>query len=148
MKIPRIRWGTGCLLLLSGILHGQQVEIAKCTDLTPQQVKAKLDSAEQIVLVDVRTPEEYTSEVGHIPGAMLFPFRYLVQRFEEIEKIKDREIIVYCLSGGRSQRAAEFLASKGIAAKNMTGGMREWNRLGYPVSRENPENGTSSKKIQ
>jgi rhodanese-related sulfurtransferase len=101
-------------------------------------VKAKLDSSKSIALIDVRTPEEFVGPLGHIAGSVLIPMQELGQRIQEIEPIQDRPIIVYCRSGNRSRDAVELLAKKGIRAFNMTGGLREWNRLGFPVSRKKP----------
>jgi phage shock protein E len=116
----------------------QTVDTTAVENITPQRVKAKLDSSESIALIDVRTPEEFVGPLGHIAGSVLIPLQELGQRIQEIEPIQERPIIVYCRSGNRSRDAVEFLAKRGIRAFNMTGGMREWNRLGYPVSRKKP----------
>jgi|GEM_PF-518175 len=116
----------------------QTIDTTAIENITPQQVRAKFDSSQSIALIDVRTPEEFVGPLDHIAGSMLVPLQELGQRIQEIESIQDRPIIVYCRSGNRSRDAVELLAKKGIRAFNMTGGMREWNRLGYPVSRKKP----------
>ena len=116
----------------------QTVDTTAIENITPQQVKAKLDSSKNIALIDVRTSEEFVGPLGHIAGSVIIPLQELDHRIQEIERLQDRPIIVYCRSGNRSRDAVEVLAKKGIRAFNMTGGMREWNRLGYPVSRKKP----------
>ena len=61
--------------------------------------------------VDVRTSVEFNT--GHIPGAINIPLDQIPKRWEEIKNAKT-PIIVYCLSGGRSEQAMRFLQEKGI----------------------------------
>ena len=65
----------------------------------------------QNTFVDVRTSVEFNS--GHFPGAINIPLDQIPKRWEEIKNAKT-PIIVYCLSGGRSEQAMRFLQEKGI----------------------------------
>jgi phage shock protein E len=97
---------------------------ASYSRIAPQEVKKKLDSEKGIILLDVRTKEEYLT--GHIKGSMLLPVDILK---EEAEKnLKDREvtIFVYCRSGNRSATAAKILANLGYKNVYDMGGIIDW----------------------
>lgn len=72
-------------------------------------------------LLDVRTPEEFAS--GHIDGALLVPVDELEGRLTEVSR--DRPVVVYCRSGGRSARAASILGEAGYEVHDL-GGMSSW----------------------
>lgn len=59
--------------------------------------------------MDVRTKEEYDG--GHIPGAKLVPAQLLSMKLSELDEYKERPVLVYCASGGRSPRAVDTLAN-------------------------------------
>jgi len=93
----------------------------------PMDITAKelSESAEGFVLVDVREPSEWNT--GHLEGAIHIPMQQVPARAEEIPR--DRDVIVYCRSGGRSARVQQFLQSLGYTrVKNLTGGMMAWKR--------------------
>ncbi|MFT6821048.1 MAG: rhodanese-related sulfurtransferase [Myxococcota bacterium] len=81
------------------------------------------------VLIDVRTPSEFAT--GHAPGAVNAPLSSLQDGLAQIPA--DAELYIICQSGGRSTRATALLASNGIAAHNVTGGMSAWLTAGLPV---------------
>lgn len=100
-------------------------------DIDPQELKDKLQN---VKLIDVRQPEEYTGELGHIPGAELIVLNTLPERLTEIPK--DQTVVFVCLGGGRSAQATAFARHHGFEhVYNMTGGMRLWNQLNFPVQR-------------
>ena len=95
------------------------------TDLSVDQVKAKIDAKEDIVLLDVREPSEF--EGGHIRGAINRPWNsgVLQEKYDSLPK--DKPLIVICRSGGRSRAASAFLEEKGFdQVLNMVGGMNAW----------------------
>jgi rhodanese-related sulfurtransferase len=73
------------------------------------------------VLVDVRTPEEHA--LVALPDSLLLPLSELGSRSAEIEALQGKEVVVYCHHGVRSLRGAAFLASKGIQATSLAGGI-------------------------
>lgn len=75
------------------------------------------------LLVDVRTPEEFSS--GHIEGAVNIPLQSLEGRMGELGA-KDREIVVYCRSGARSGSARRVLKTAGYTAVHDLGAMSRW----------------------
>ncbi|HUN85065.1 MAG TPA: molybdopterin-synthase adenylyltransferase MoeB [Terracidiphilus sp.] len=90
--------------------------------LTVHELKHKLDAGEDVLVLDVREPYEY--QIANI-GGKLIPQNEVPQRLAEIPR--DREIVVQCLSGGRSQRVAEFLVQSGYdKVANLAGGIRAW----------------------
>jgi len=90
--------------------------------LTVKELKRRLDAGEEVFILDVREPYEY--QIANI-GGKLIPQNDVPQRLAEIDR--DREIVVHCLSGGRSQRIAEYLKQAGYArVANLAGGIRAW----------------------
>jgi len=84
-------------------------------------------SRDSVLVLDVRTPPEFTGPLGHINGAILIPLQELEQRLDELEPYKQEDIIVVCRSGNRSGKATIVLQKKGFKAINMEGGMLKWN---------------------
>jgi rhodanese-related sulfurtransferase len=74
------------------------------------------------VLIDVRKESEW--DAGHAPMATLIPLAQVPDRLDDLPK--DRLIICACRSGGRSLRAASFLADNGFDVVNLSGGMMAW----------------------
>lgn len=89
-----------------------------------------------VVLLDVRTAEEYDSGTGHLKGAILIPVQELEQRAGELEKYRDKTIITYCRTGRRSEKATGLLTKKGFKVFNMEGGIVKWNEEKLPVEKE------------
>ena len=94
-------------------------------DYTPQQVWQLLSDSE-VQLIDVRQTDEY--EAGHIAGSRLIELADLPLQADTIER--DRPVILYCRSGGRSAMATDALLQAGYDAHNMSGGMLEWHAAG------------------
>ena len=90
--------------------------------MTVQELKQRRDLGEDLYVLDVREPYEY--QIANI-GGTLIPQNEVPQRLAEIDR--NREIVVQCRSGGRSQRIAEFLAQQGYPnVKNLAGGILAW----------------------
>jgi adenylyltransferase/sulfurtransferase len=92
-------------------------------DMTPRELKERLDRGERIVVVDVREPQEY--QINRIPGSTLIPLGELPQRYEELDP--HAAIVCQCKSGMRSAKAAGFLRSIGFKnVRNLAGGIIGW----------------------
>jgi len=90
--------------------------------ISVQELKQRRDAGEDVFVLDVREPFEY--QIAQI-GGTLIPQNDVPNRLAEIPR--DREVIVQCKSGGRSQRIAEFLAQQGYPnVKNLAGGILAW----------------------
>jgi adenylyltransferase/sulfurtransferase len=92
-------------------------------DITVEELKQRLDRGDNVFVLDVRNPEEI--QICRLSGSTVIPLPTLSQRFGELDR--DREIIVHCKSGVRSQKAIHFLRQQGFAnLKNLTGGILAW----------------------
>ncbi|HVB82405.1 MAG TPA: MBL fold metallo-hydrolase [Candidatus Binataceae bacterium] len=103
--------------------------------LSPAEVAARAGTATAPLLLDVREPDEYAGELGHIAGARLIPLRELPDRGEaELGPFKDRDIVVICRAGVRSVTAAAILTGLGFEKVcSLKGGMLDWNDARLPV---------------
>jgi len=90
--------------------------------LTVKELKRRIDAGEEIFILDVREPWEY--KIAQI-GGKLIPQNEVARRLAEIDR--NREIVVHCHSGVRSQRVAEFLTQSGYPrVANLAGGIAAW----------------------
>ena len=88
------------------------------------EAKARMDSGDEIVILDVRTKEEY--DAGHIAGAILVPNESITDKQPELLPELDAEILVYCRSGNRSAQAARKLIAIGYSNVVDFGGIIDW----------------------
>ena len=79
---------------------------------------------EDYIFLDVRTLAEH--ENLSIPNTSVIPIEELANRVDELEKYKDKKIILYCRSGNRSGTGTMMLRELGYDAINLTGGMNQW----------------------
>ncbi|WP_019850361.1 rhodanese-like domain-containing protein [Desulfitobacterium sp. PCE1] len=92
--------------------------------ISPQEGKELLDSTKGVILLDVRTPEEY-QEI-RIPKSKLIPLAVLKTEAPQKIKNKDAQILVYCRSGNRSAAAARILFKLGYTNVKNMGGIIHW----------------------
>lgn len=92
--------------------------------ITADEAKARMDSGDALLIVDVRTPEEY--EGGHIPGAINVPNEGILDEMPVELPDKNAETLVYCRSGRRSSDAAHKLVAMGYTAVYDFGGIIDW----------------------
>jgi adenylyltransferase/sulfurtransferase len=96
---------------------------AMLSNLTPLEIRDALAARTDIMLVDVREPAEYA--IARIEGAALIPLRTLPQNLEALPR--DREIILHCHHGMRSEMAGNFLLAQGYTrVSHMVGGIDRW----------------------
>jgi len=96
---------------------GDQLEIS------PEELKHKLEQGEDIFILDVRNPEEY--QISRIEGSKLIPLNELPARIAELNTAD--EIVVHCRTGVRSAEAVEFMQQAGFRkVKNLVGGINAW----------------------
>ena len=93
--------------------------------ITVEELKARIDAGEKLNLIDCREPFEYAE---FNIGAKLMPLgKFQSMQIEEIEDLKDEEIIIHCRSGQRSMMACMFLDTLGFKnTKNLIGGVLAW----------------------
>jgi len=101
--------------------------------LTPTQATL-LINREDALVIDVREPGEYID--GHVPDSRNIPASQLESRIGEIEKFKDRPLILVCRSGARSSSACSQLSRLGFAnVSNLSGGVGDWAQAGLPLKK-------------
>lgn len=106
------------------------------SEITVVELKEKIDNKEDMFLLDVRTEAEFNGSLGHIEGATLIPVGELKSRIDELEKYKDKEILVICRSGNRSRMATNILKEDGFNAINIAGGMLAYRALEQKESKQ------------
>jgi len=105
--------------------------------LSAAEVAARMSASARPLLLDIREPDEYTGELGHIPGARLMPLRELPDRAQtELAPFKDKDVVVICRAGVRSVTGAAILTGLGFEKVwSMRGGMLDWDDARLPVER-------------
>jgi len=105
--------------------YGGDEDLGPEWEITPRELKARLDAGEPITIVDVREPHEW--DISHIEGARLIPKGTLAERLGELNTAE--EIVLQCKTGGRSAQALKFLRDMGYRKlKNLKGGINAWAR--------------------
>ena len=94
-------------------------------NITVEELKKRLDAGEELNIVDVREPQE---KAEFNIGGVLIPLGQIQSmQIDEIEDLKDKEVILYCRSGNRSGQACMFLDAMGFKnTKNLVGGILAW----------------------
>ena len=96
--------------------------VSKVPEITPRELKARLDRGDDLFILDVREPHEY--QICNI-GGYLIPLGDLSRRVSELDS--SREIVAHCRSGKRSAEASEFLRQAGFRkVLNLKGGILAW----------------------
>jgi rhodanese-related sulfurtransferase len=95
----------------------------------------QLINRKDAVIVDVRAPNEFKS--GHIPHARNLPVDQIKDRMKELEKLKNKPLLLVCQSGGSSAQACGGLLRDGFAqVVALSGGMAAWQQAGMPVEKD------------
>ena len=93
--------------------------------ITAEEIKARQDAGEELHLVDVREPAEHAE--FNIGGTLVPLGKIQTMQTEDIEELKNEEVICYCRSGQRSMQATLMLGTFGFTnVKNLVGGMLGW----------------------
>lgn len=94
-------------------------------NITVEELKSRIDAGEKLNLFDCREPQEYAE---FNIGATLIPLgKIQSMQIDELEDLKEKEIIIHCRSGSRSGQACLFLEAMGFKnTKNLAGGMLDW----------------------
>jgi rhodanese-related sulfurtransferase len=91
-------------------------------DITTTELKQRLQAGDTPHIIDVR--ETWEVEESRIPGSQNIPLGTLPTQLDDLEDLKDQEVIVHCKSGGRSASAKAFLTQQGFTnVRNLEGGM-------------------------
>src|SRR3954471_2425718 len=99
-----------------------QEPAVNANDITPEELKRRLDAGDDLFVLDVREPNEY--QIANL-GGYLIPLGDLPKRVHELDS--SREIVAHCKMGGRSAKAVDFLRQAGFKkVRNLTGGITAW----------------------
>jgi rhodanese-related sulfurtransferase len=97
------------------------------------ELQRRLAAGDDVVLVDVRQPEEFTAPPGHLPGAINVPLADLSGRVRELAG-RRQPIVVVCKTDRRSERAATELLASGLRdVAVLRGGTDGWHRQGLAL---------------
>jgi adenylyltransferase/sulfurtransferase len=108
-----------------GVTMNQQSDGEQISDITPRELKEKIDRGDDMQLVDVR--EEWEWQIARIPGARLIPVGTIEDEASTLDP--NREVVLFCKSGVRSVHAAEVLADAGFSKiTNVLGGISRWSQ--------------------
>jgi len=122
------------LLAIVGFLPGLIGRLRRGPMMDVETIKQKLDAGKEILLLDVRTAEDYVGEQGHVSGSILIPVEELENRLSEIEGFQEKTVVTICSTDKRSAKAAQILAKHGFADVHVArNGMTSWNDKGYTV---------------
>ena len=105
-----------------GVRGAEKPATATIGDMTPEELKQRLDAGDDLFVLDVREPNEY--QICNL-GGHLIPLNDLPKRVGELDQ--SREIVVHCKMGGRSAKAVDFLKQAGFTrVHNLAGGINAW----------------------
>ena len=117
--------------LLGMIIHSF---INSSYDISPQQAVLLMSHENGSVVVDVREDKEF--QEGHISDSIHIPLGALASRASELEKYKNKNIILGCRSGSRSGRACGILKKQGFEkVHNLRGGVLAWEKVNLPMKK-------------
>ena len=112
--------------LIGNLRRGPTIDI-------PEFVQ-RLDTEKNLLVLDVRTAEDFVGEQGHIDGAVNIPVEELQQRMDEIENYLEQPVAIVCRTDKRSAKAALLLTEEGFADVHVVrGGMTKWIEADLPV---------------
>jgi uncharacterized membrane protein YdjX (TVP38/TMEM64 family) len=113
--------------LVARLRQGPMLEVA--------ELQQRLRGEAPPLVLDVRSAEEFSGELGHIPGAVNIPLDQLATRRSELSGFQERPVAIVCRTDVRSAKAARLLAGQGFAnVQVVRQGITAWNAAGFEVS--------------
>jgi len=104
--------------------------------MSTNDFKQRLDTNKDLLVLDVRTAEDFVGEQGHIDRAVNIPVEDLQQRMDEIGNYLEQSVAIVCRTDKKSAKAALLLTEEGFADVHIVrGGMTKWIEAGLPVTR-------------
>ena len=98
-------------------------------EISTRELVKSMSSKEEIVILDVRNPEELIGKHGQIEGVINIPVQELENRIDLLNAYKEIKIAVICRSGNRSKDGTTILIDNGFNAYNVKGGMKAYNKV-------------------
>jgi rhodanese-related sulfurtransferase len=101
--------------------------------ISVEELKTRMDAGEKLNLIDCREPQEYTE--FNIGGKLIPLGKIQTMQTDELDDLRDEELIIHCRSGQRSMMACLFLDTLGFKnTKNLAGGLLEWQKKFGPTT--------------
>ncbi len=98
--------------------------------ISVDELKQKLDNNDDLLLLDVRSEQDYNGEQGHIKGSVLLPVEELAGQLDKLADYIEKTVVIICRTDKRSTKAAQILAKNGFADVHVVKqGMTAWNKL-------------------
>jgi rhodanese-related sulfurtransferase len=123
-------------VLLAVIIFNEGKNLGqKFTKLSPSAAVQLMNNNDDVVFLDVREPGE--TENGKITKAIQIPVGSVKSRIAELEKYKDKPVVVYCKTGARSSIACNALTRQGFSnVHSLTGGIMSWQEAHLPIGKK------------
>ncbi|MCP4470292.1 MAG: rhodanese-like domain-containing protein [Gammaproteobacteria bacterium] len=122
------------VLLALVFFNEMKVATQRFASLTPAAA-VQLMNHEDVIVLDVREPSE--TAVGKISGAVQIPVGAVAKRIGELEKHKDKTLLVYCKTGARTSAACKDLSKNGFEkVYSLNGGLAAWQEAHLPISKK------------
>lgn len=123
------------LLAVVGFLPRLVAILRSGSMLTVAELRRRLEAGEDVLVLDVRSAEDFCGEQGHIPGAVNIPLEVLPAQLERLADRLEKPVAIVCRTDRRSARAAQILARQGFRDVHVVRqGMTDWNAHGYPLA--------------
>jgi phage shock protein E len=134
MSHSRSRLAGACLCALA-LLWSVAARAEDTPRISQADLIKRIDAKDPALLVlDVRTAEEFAT--GHVPGAVNIPYTHLPARISELPDVADKDIVVYCLTGVRAERAAARFKENGFRRLlHLDGDMKQWKAQSRPIEK-------------
>lgn len=134
-----IRYGLYALGLLAVIAFVprliKRMRQNKIAWIETNELQRQITDGAALTILDVRGPDEFDGELGHIPGALNIPVGDIANRLNEIKALGDKPVIMVCKTDRRSARAAELLKDENFAdVRVLRGGMERWRQDGLQAT--------------
>ena len=124
----------GAVLALIALMRRQGANVQA---VLPAELNEWMRAGKDLVVVDVRTEEEYRGPLGHIKGARLIPIQDLRNRLGELEKAREKTLVLVCRTDRRSRMGVQVLNAAGFSDVFMLRtGMTGWAESGLPTSKK------------
>ncbi len=134
-----IKYWRATLKLFSSLAKSEGFE---WSEITVDELFDRVNSDQPPLLVDVRSPKEFTEGYGHIPNARSIELLELESKVEDLQPFKEKEIVTMCPGRGLSLVAVEIMEKAGFKdVKSLKGGTDLWHKNGYPTTMSQVDEG-------
>ncbi|MEQ8805380.1 MAG: rhodanese-like domain-containing protein [Rhodospirillales bacterium] len=145
METPKFQFDESTMmsfvLIILAFYVGRQLPrwMAGVPYVKPDEAKAQLDGDPDILVIDVRSPSQFTGKDGHIKDALNLPLIDLMGRIKQIKAdladYAETPVLVVCKTDQLSARAARILRKNGLTkVAVLAGGLKAWKKAGQPVT--------------